>query len=272
MSRTNIPSNNLPSTETITDSLREIFITKSDKPLSAEEAPEIRGQTMQIVDHEAVKLGSKNPTTFHERVAMYSANQTNSEGYVLELSDGEEVSEDQVQYFQSNLKKGFTGEDVRACHETIKNLKETYQLNALRLGFSNDQARNINPRASNYLVGLHNNHESKESIHATYEKITSLNGHQAESFQRGLDHKKAANITLEQFDATLKQFNAKGKDKIISLPKSGESQESLDCRTFVSCFQLVTRVQAPSIYPNTSQRHTNKRSGDPLINTISAKR
>ena len=48
MSRTNIPSNNLSSTETITDSLREIFITEDDtfsdisyESLSTEEAPEL---------------------------------------------------------------------------------------------------------------------------------------------------------------------------------------------------------------------------------------
>jgi hypothetical protein len=326
MSRTNILSNNLPSTKTITDSLREIFITKSNKPLSAEEAPELRGQTMQIVGHEAVKLSSENPTTFHEKVAMYSANQTNSEGYVSELSDEEEadlsVSEDQFRYLQSNLKEGFTGEDAQACYESIKNLEKAYQLNAfklglssedaqkitigqsdylatlpagvniperykeiadlvenyqtdaLHLGFSIDQARNINPRSSNYLVGLDNNHESKESIHAAYEKITNLSENQAKAFQLGLDHEKAANITSEQFDATLKQFNAKGKDQIMSLPKSGESQESLDRRTFVSCFQMVTMVPSPSPHQDLAlfQHDTKKRSGDPLINAkINAK-
>ena len=279
MSRTNIPSNNLPSTETITDSLREIFITKSDKPLSAEEAPELRGQTMQIVGHEAVKLGSKNPTTFHERVAMYFANQTNSEGYVSELSDEEEesdssVSEDQFRYLQSNLKEGFTEEDAQACYESIKNLEKAYQLNAFKLGLSPEDAQKIDQRTSEYLAALENRDPSPELVRETYEKIMSLNGHQAESFQLGLDHEKAANITLEQFNATLEQVNAEGKDKIISLPKLGESQESLDRRTFVSCFQMVTMVPSSSPHQDltSSQRDTNKRSGDPLINTKSAKR
>jgi hypothetical protein len=62
---------------------------------------------MQIVDHEAVKLSSKNATTFHERVAMYFANQTNSEGYdsescYSELTDEQDADllEDQFRYLQ----------------------------------------------------------------------------------------------------------------------------------------------------------------------------
>ncbi len=107
MSRTNIPSNNLSSTETIPDSSKEIFITTSNKPLSAEEAPELGGQITQIVDHEAMELSLKNATTFHERVAMYFANQTNSEGYdaescYSELTDEQDadLSEDQFRYLQ----------------------------------------------------------------------------------------------------------------------------------------------------------------------------
>jgi len=107
MSRTNISSNNLSSTETIPDSSKEILITISNKPLSAEEAPELGGQITQIVDHEAMELSLKNATTFHERVAMYFANQTNSEGYdsescYSELTDEQDadLSEDQFRYLQ----------------------------------------------------------------------------------------------------------------------------------------------------------------------------
>lgn len=279
----------MSSTETIPDSLREIFITEDDtfsdisyESLSTEEAPELRGQTMQIVGHEAVKLSSENPTTFHEKVAMYSANQTNSEGYdsescYSELTDEQDadLSEDQFRYLQSNLTEGFTGKDAQACYESIKNLKKAYQLNAFKLGLSPEDAQKIDQRTSEYLAALENSDPSPELVRETYEKIISLNGHQAESFQLGLDHEKAANITLEQFNATLEQVNAGDKDKIISLPKSGESQELLDRRTFLSCYQMVTMV-VPSPSPHqdltSSQPDTNKRSGDPLINTISAKR
>jgi len=171
----------LSSTETITDSSKEILITISNKPLSAEEAPELRGQTMQIVDNEAVKLSSKNATTFHERVAMYSANPTNSEGYdsescYSELTDEQDadLSEDQFRYLQSNLTEGFTGKDAQACFESIKNLTETHQLDALKIGLSPEDAQKITMGQSGYLVGLYNKGKTLKSIHAAYEEIINF--------------------------------------------------------------------------------------------------
>lgn len=166
----------------------------------------------------------------------------------LSLEQSEIISEYQFKYLNNfrEANGAVTALELQEKYESIKNLTQEHQINAVTIGLTPEQAQNIPVHTTNYLVGIFNKGVEEQTpvapnaMQQIFEQISNLQVHQQAAFNRGLDHQVAANLSFGQYQ----QINII-KSQYLALPRRGESAEETDRRFFQSAYQNFLRL--PSV-------------------------